>query len=64
MGETAGVIRLHFNRPPGGTGRPPSTWLLDVPIFTVCPNCGCTPHEALRYGGSRYGLVGSFTLFM
>lgn len=61
MGETAGVIRLHFNRPGNRTGRQPSTWLLDVPIFTVCPNCAFTPHEALRYVGSRYGYVGGFT---
>mgnify|MGYP003341402645 FL=1 len=61
MGETAGVIRLHFNRPGNRTGRQPSTWLLDAPIFTVCPNCGFTPPEARRYVGSRYGLVGSFT---
>lgn len=51
------MVRLHFNR----TGRQPTTWLLDVPIFTVCPNCGFVPHEALRYVGSRYGYVGSFT---
>lgn len=51
------MVRLYFNR----TGRQPSTWLLDVPIFTVCPACGFVPHEARRYVGSRYGHVGGFT---